>query len=376
MTRSSKDLLLASKQYAVEHRWLSWWHLASTVVIYSALFAVTCLDLPIAVRIITSVLSGLVLVRVFILYHDFEHGAILKGSRLAAAILNLYGIYALNPRSIWNRSHDHHHKNNSKIYGASIGSYPIMTRETYEQSSKWERFTYRVSRHWLTIACGYLTIFIYGMCLRSLMVNPKRHWDSALSLIVHIGLIVGLGLFVSWQAVLLAVVIPFTIASAMGAYLFYAQHNFPGVQFRNRDEWNYVFAALQSSSYIRMSRLMSWFTGNIGYHHVHHLNALIPFYRLPEAMAASSEEYPIRHGNGCTIRMEPSRAEPDQIYVIIEITGNVDQSPRSMFVCEEDKTCTRFELPELKDGIVQFISDSQSRLIKLLMNPKTEAFLR
>jgi omega-6 fatty acid desaturase (delta-12 desaturase) len=85
------------------------------------------------------------------------------------------------------------------------------------------------------------------------------------------------------------VVIPFTIASAMGAYLFYAQHNFPGVQFRSREEWNYVFAALQSSSYIRMSRLMSWFTGNIGYHHVHHLNALIPFYRLPEAMAALEE---------------------------------------------------------------------------------------
>ena len=99
-------------------------------------------------------------------------------------------------------------------------------------------------------------------------------------------------------------------------------------------------------------------------------------YRLPEAMAASSEEYPIRHGNGCTIRMEPSRAEPDQVYVIIEFTGDVDQVPRSMFVCAEDKTCTRFELPELKDGIVQFISDSQSNLIKLLMNPKTEAFLR
>jgi len=298
MTRSSKDLLLASKQYAVEHRWLSWWHLASTLAIYGALFAVTCLDLSIVVgsldlsipiRIVTSVLSGLVLVRLFILYHDFEHGAILKGSRLAAAILNGYGIYALNPRSIWNRSHDHHHKNNSKIYGASIGSYPIMTRETYDQSSKWERFTYRASRHWLTIACGYLTIFIYGMCLRSLMVNPKRHWDSALSLLGHAGLIVGLGLFVSWTAVLLAVVIPFTIASGMGAYLFYAQHNFPGVQFRNRDEWNYVFAALQSSSYIRMSRIMSWFTGNIGYHHVHHLNALIPFYRLPEAMADLEE---------------------------------------------------------------------------------------
>ena len=203
--------------------------------------------------------------------------------------MNLYGVYALNPRSIWNRSHDHHHKNNSKIYGASIGSYPIMTRENYEQSSKWDRFLYHVSRHWLTIAFGYLTIFIYGMCLRSLFVNPKRHWDSAVSLLLHGILITVLTVFAGWQVLLLALLIPFLIASALGAYLFYAQHNFPGVRFRNREEWNYVFAALQSSSYIRMNRLMCWFTGNIGYHHVHHLNDKIPFYRLPEALAGIEE---------------------------------------------------------------------------------------
>ena len=290
MNRSAKELLLDSKKYASEHRWLSWWHLWSTLTIYGGLFTVTCLaQLPLPVRILSSVLSGLVLVRFFILYHDFEHKAILRGSKLAKAIMNVYGIYSLNPPSIWNRSHDHHHKNNSKIFGASIGSYPIMTQETYEQATRWEKFGYKVSRHWLTIACGYLTIFIYGMCLRSLLVNPKRHWDSAFSLVVHLGLIVALSVFAGWQVVIMAIVIPFSIASAMGAYLFYAQHNFPGVQFRDRGEWNYVFAALQSSSYIRMSPLMNWFTGNIGYHHVHHLNAMIPFYRLPEAMAGIEE---------------------------------------------------------------------------------------
>lgn len=290
MTRSGKELLMASKEYATEHRWLSWWHLWSTLAIYGGFLALACLpQLPLGIRIAGSILSGLVLVRVFILYHDFEHKAILHGSKLASLIMNLYGIYALNPRSIWNRSHDHHHKNNSKIFGASIGSYPIMTRETYEQASRWERIAYRVSRHWLTIACGYLTIFIYGMCIRSLVVNPKRHWDSALSLLVHFSIIALVAVQGGGGTVLLAVIVPFTIASAMGAYLFYAQHNFPGVQFRDRDEWNYVFAALQSSSYIRMSRWMNWFTGNIGYHHVHHLNAMIPFYRLPEAMEGIEE---------------------------------------------------------------------------------------
>ena len=83
--------------------------------------------------------------------------------------------------------------------------------------------------------------------------------------------------------------IPIMIASAMGAYLFYAQHNFPTARLKPNSEWSHVDAALNASSYIAMSPLMHWFTGNIGYHHVHHLNAQIPFYRLPEAMASLEE---------------------------------------------------------------------------------------
>ena len=83
--------------------------------------------------------------------------------------------------------------------------------------------------------------------------------------------------------------IPIMIASAMGAYLFYAQHNYPTARLKPNSEWSHVDAALNASSYIAMSPLMHWFTGNIGYHHVHHLNAQIPFYRLPEAMASLEE---------------------------------------------------------------------------------------
>ena len=67
------------------------------------------------------------LVRLFIIYHDYQHGTILKGSPVAAAVMTVYGLATMNPKSIWNRSHNHHHKNNAKIYGADIGSYPIMT---------------------------------------------------------------------------------------------------------------------------------------------------------------------------------------------------------------------------------------------------------
>ena len=86
--------------------------------------------------------------------------------------------------------------------------------------------------------------------------------------------------------VVLVVIIPHFISSALGAYLFYAQHNFPEAKYKNDKEWTYEFSALESSSYMKMNKLMEWITGNIGYHHIHHLNPSIPFYRLPEAMKA------------------------------------------------------------------------------------------
>ncbi|HTN16930.1 MAG TPA: fatty acid desaturase, partial [Chitinophagaceae bacterium] len=88
---------------------------------------------------------------------------------------------------------------------------------------------------------------------------------------------------------LFTIILPFTITCAIGSYLFYAQHNFPGVLFNSNEDWTYERAALESSSYMRTNKLMAWFSGNIGYHHIHHLNARIPFYRLPEAYHAITE---------------------------------------------------------------------------------------
>ena len=286
MSHESKALLRASKRYARENRWLSWWHLGSALVLFAALIVAACLHaLPWPVRVLASVIVGMMIVRLFIVYHDYQHGTILKGSPLAAGLMTAYGLVTLNPPSIWNRSHNYHHKNNAKMYGTAIGSYPMMTVASYWAATPRERFIYRVSRHAITIALGYVTIFLYGMCIRSLVINPRLHFDSALAIFVHAAVIAVALIFGDWSVVVLAVLLPSTIAASTGAYFFYAQHNCPGLKLRDRAEWDYTWAALQSSSFIRMGRIMHWFTGNIGYHHVHHLNAHIPFYRLPEAMA-------------------------------------------------------------------------------------------
>jgi len=106
---------------------------------------------------------------------------------------------------------------------------------------------------------------------------------------VHVVLATLLAVFVGIEALLFTVLVPFFIAMAIGSYLFYAQHNFPDVSFSDNAGWTYEKAALTSSSYMQMNGVMAWFTANIGYHHVHHLNSRIPFYRLPEAMKALPE---------------------------------------------------------------------------------------
>jgi omega-6 fatty acid desaturase (delta-12 desaturase) len=194
---------------------------------------------------------------------------------------------SLNPPSVWKRSHDHHHRNNSRSFGRNVGSYPLLTVAGYEELSIWNRLRYAASRHPLTMLLGYLTIFLWAMCVAPLLANPRRHFDAGVSMLLHAALMC-LG-FDEVDDLWLAGLVPFFVGSALGAYLFFAQHNFPGATLQTGSEWNYVAASLGSSSFIPMGRLMRWFTGNIGYHHVHHLNAKIPFYRLPAAMDAIEE---------------------------------------------------------------------------------------
>ena len=126
------------------------------------------------------------------------------------------------------------------------------------------------------------------MSLRPFLQNPARHFDGLVAGVISLGSMAILGWF-GLDMMLLGMIIPLMIASAMGAYLFYAQHNFPEVEFRTEADWDYTDAALLSSGFMKMSKIMHWFTANIGYHHVHHLHSLIPFYRLPEAMNGIEE---------------------------------------------------------------------------------------
>lgn len=164
-----------------------------------------------------------------------------------------------------------------------------MTVQQYLKATKGTRFKYLFMRHPLTILFGYVFVFMYGMCLFPGLTKPRQHYDGLIAFLVHLLLAAAIAWFFGWSALFLTLILPHFIASAIGSYLFYAQHNFPTVTFSDNTSWSYEKAALESSSFMITGPLLGWFTANIGYHHLHHINSRIPFYRLPEVVAAIPE---------------------------------------------------------------------------------------
>jgi omega-6 fatty acid desaturase (delta-12 desaturase) len=283
-----RDLVRATKAFAQEDPVRSWWAFGSTLALLTGLLTLTALDIFWGYRLFFSILASLLLIRMFIIYHDYLHGTILRRSMIADATMTVFGLLIMAPPSIWKRSHDDHHLNNGQYFGTGNGTFPLMTTEEYARASRSQRLTYAITRHPITMVLGYLTVFCWSFCLKSFLSSPRKHLDSGLAILLQVALITSLAIYAP-SALLFTVLIPLVVSAALGTYLFYAQHNFPDVKYLERGQWDYVFAALRSSSYLRLNPVLHWFTGNIGYHHVHHLNAHIPFYRLPEAMAKMPE---------------------------------------------------------------------------------------
>lgn len=295
-----KELILATRPYAVENRARSWRHFLVTLLPIIAIYVLMFQSSWLWLQVTASVLIGLLLVRMFMIYHDYMHSAIFYKSSIARVFFVVYGLLALAPNSIWKRSHNYHHANNSKLRTTSIGSYPILTREGFERASASEQRLYLFIRHPLTIFFGGVTTFFWGMCCLSFIRNPGKHWDSAVALLLHLALTIGLLVAFGVKVYFLAFLLPIMIAGALGSYLFYAQHNFPGARFVEKEEWTYANAAMNSSSYMQGGPVMRWLTANIGYHHIHHANARIPFYRLPDVYRDIEEFRAV-----CTTSLKP-----------------------------------------------------------------------
>ena len=286
---ADRDLFKATLPFGIESVKTSWWVVGSTFLFLLASLVGAAFAPVWPLRLLFSLLSALLMVRAFITYHDYMHNAILSQSRLARWLFRLFSVVALTPPRSWRHSHNFHHGHVGKVDAAAVGAFAMMTTDMWRNASFAERIAYRVERHPLTIVAGYVTIFLFSITLLPFLRNPTRNWDSLLVLLGHVALIAALWIGLGFAAAFFVVLLPVTIASMIGSYLFFAQHSFEHIRMLPAESWTSRRAAMESSSYLQLNGVMRWFTGNIGYHHIHHLNVRIPFYRLPEAMDAIPE---------------------------------------------------------------------------------------
>ncbi|MFI5165617.1 MAG: fatty acid desaturase [Thermoanaerobaculales bacterium] len=230
------------------------------------------------------VLAAGFMVRVFIIFHDCGHGSFFK-SRAANDVVGIItGILTLAPYYDWRAEHAKHHATAGDLDRRGAGDVWTMTVEEYRHASFWQRLGYRLYRNPLVMfGVGPLFLVLLKQRLPR-RGTSQREVTSVLVTDLALAAICGL-LFatVGVKNTLLVELPLLAIAGAAGVWLFYVQHQFERVYWERRDKRDYLAAAMQGSSLYALPRVLQWFTGNIGFHHIHHLSPRIPNYRLPKA---------------------------------------------------------------------------------------------
>lgn len=226
------------------------------------------------------------LIRIFIIQHDCGHGAFFRSRQANHMVGAVCGVLTLTPYANWRRQHAGHHAHwnnlDQRLSGADIYS-SCLTLEEYRALDRRSRFLHRLLRQPL-LALVLLPPLVFLVLYRIPFDTPKgwrreRRSVHATNLALA-GLFIGLGSLLGFREVLL-VQLPISILGAIaGVWLFSVQHRFERALWARQGDWTFIDAALRGSSYLRMPRLLQWFTGNIGFHHIHHLNPRIPNYRL------------------------------------------------------------------------------------------------
>jgi len=237
--------------------------------------------------------AGGLLVRLFIIQHDFGHQSMFSNRKVNDWVGRFIGILTLTPYDHWKRGHALHHAGSGNLDRRGIGDDILtMTVAEYKAASKWERLKYRMYRHPLVmfgVGPAYV-FFLHNRLPVGAMKNGVRPWASALLTNLGVALVYGLLIWgVGWKIFVMIQIPTVLVGASIGVWMFYVQHQFDETHWSRTGEWDRENAALQGSSYYDLPKWLMWVTGNIGVHHVHHLSARIPFYQLPRILKAHPE---------------------------------------------------------------------------------------
>jgi len=222
-------------------------------------------------------------VRIFIIQHDCGHASFFSSSKANDIVGSICGYFTLVPYKYWRKSHAIHHANHAKLEDRGVGDIWTMTVEEYQQSPWGKRALYRLFRNPLFLfgIAPTLNFVVLGRIPKRFKPGPE-HNSVWLTNIVLFAAVFGIGKLIGFKEVAM-IQIPITvIASSTGTWLFYVQHQFEHTYWEHTPGWNYTLAAMEGSSYYKLPIILQWFTGNIGFHHIHHLSPRIPNYFLPK----------------------------------------------------------------------------------------------
>ena len=261
----------------------SLWQILNTAVPYFVLWGLMIWTLSISywLTLGIAVIAAAFLARMFMIFHDCTHGSFLGSRRANDWIGFVAGVLTFTPYRQWRHQHALHHATSGDLDRRGTGDIWTLTVEEYLNASRWKRFRYRVVRSPIVLfIVAPLYLFLIHHRIPSAAVGKRErrgvHWTNG-TLLAIIGL---MSLTVGIKAYLLIQLPVLLLAGSAGIWLFYVQHQFDGVYWERRPEWDFAEAALRGSSYYKLPKVLQWFSGNIGFHHIHHLSPAIPNYRL------------------------------------------------------------------------------------------------
>lgn len=284
---ASKDMSWKSvvAQYQGAQKWKSIWQLCNTLIPFFVLWYLMYRSLEISYFLTLLLLiptSGL-LIRLFIIQHDCGHASFFKSGKANDRLGVLLGILTFTPYYYWRKGHAIHHANSGNLDHRGIGEIYTMTVDEYCELSLIGKVKYRIYRNpfFLFVIVPTLLYLVLNRFpsykAKELKKVESSVWWTDLGIVLVAAPIIWL---IGWQAFLLIQLPVMALSASLGVFLFYVQHQFEDAYWANQGNWEYSLAALQGSSYYKLPKVLQWFTGNIGFHHIHHLSPRIPNYEL------------------------------------------------------------------------------------------------
>lgn len=261
----------------------SLWQIMNTVIPFFALWYLAYLSLSVSylLTLAISVLASGFLVRIFIIFHDCCHQSFFCNRKANEIVGTITGILTCTPYHQWKHTHSVHHATSGNLNRRGTGDVWTLTVDEYLAASPLRRLIYRLYRNpLLMFGLGPIYIFLIDYRFNRKRVGLKERMNTYLTNAGIAGLATVLCLTIGWREFLLIQGPIFFISSMAGIWLFYVQHQFEHTYFEKEENWDYVKAALQGSSFYKLPKILHWITGNIGFHHIHHLSPRVPNYFL------------------------------------------------------------------------------------------------